>query len=77
MTPADLLILALLVPGLLIVAIVVALALPRALRDQERLATNHCLHCGYDLRESPDRCPECGQSTEIQVPPPTERPGRN
>ena len=33
----------------------------RARRAKHRLNQNQCIHCGYDLRGSKDRCPECGE----------------
>jgi hypothetical protein len=33
-----------------------------ARRRQARLADRLCVKCGYDLRHSGDRCPECGAS---------------
>jgi len=44
----------------LLLLITPALALHRARRRQWRQRHRHCLACGYDLRASADRCPECG-----------------
>lgn len=44
-------------PGLGMVLIV-----RRVLRRRQRLRDGLCLKCGYDLRASKERCPECGTS---------------
>lgn len=48
--------------GLLIGSTTVVIV-TRLLKHFRRLE-NRCANCGYDLRESPDRCPECGQPVE-------------
>jgi hypothetical protein len=51
---------ALLIPPLLLPAARLLAFLNRRLRARRRRARNLCPACAYDLRASPDRCPECG-----------------
>jgi hypothetical protein len=37
-----------------------AIRIKRVRIARRRRAAGLCTHCGYDLRESPERCPECG-----------------
>jgi hypothetical protein len=60
---------------LLVLTIPIALTLRRRIRRARRVRAGMCSKCGYDLRESPVRCPECG--TVVGIAHPTERPDRS
>jgi hypothetical protein len=53
-------------PAPVTTAVVLGFLVFRAARPRGRSSQGRCQSCGYDLRATPDRCPECGA-----VPPRT------
>jgi hypothetical protein len=41
--------------------------LARVVRRRRRYRQGQCIHCGYDLRASVERCPECGRPVKRRL----------
>ena len=52
-------------PAVVLLALPPAMLLRRRLRARRRPKRGLCARCGYDLRESPGRCPECGTAPPV------------
>jgi hypothetical protein len=58
------------VPMWLISVLLGLLPLAALLRlGSRRSGVGRCEHCGYDLRATPDRCPECGTASVKMAAP--------
>jgi hypothetical protein len=61
---------AILLPDWLLIAILLvptAVSMMRGRRQARLEQTHHCVVCRYDLRATPDRCPECGTPVPQKV----------
>jgi hypothetical protein len=51
----------------LLVSILVTLGVLPPILLRRRRRPGFCRECGYDLRASPERCPECGTATPVRL----------
>ncbi|HZL38265.1 MAG TPA: hypothetical protein VFC78_23320 [Tepidisphaeraceae bacterium] len=59
---------------ILLTGLLPAFRIRSLVRGRRKRQLGHCRSCGYDLRATPDRCPECGTQTAVKlITPETSR----